>query len=209
MLNYAFKNAAKKYKLHLQPAAIQSNPDHLQMWSSWCNHTLSLHPELLGFFFSDKKSKCRQHVNTRCEWGKREHQGTKGRYGGRETVWAQKTKERARATVSEGNIKEPRQLTRLGRKVPVRAQCPRQAPGACYSKRHTLHAAQLWDGFTIFLTGHDISLGLAAEEIVWQPPADTLLGEPLVQRRDSAFFHKNWEKFANIIWCKSAESSWR
>lgn len=60
--------------------------------------------------------------------------------------------------------------------APVRARCPRQAPGACSTQRHTRHSSLLWDGFAIFLTGHDISLGLAAEKSVWQPPADTLLG---------------------------------
>lgn len=99
-------------------------------------------------------------------WGVKATQGTKGRYGVRENEGEQKTKEEVRETVSERNRKEPRQLTRLGREVPVRAQCLRQAPGACYSKRHTPHAAQLRDGFTIFLTGHDISLGLAAEKTV-------------------------------------------
>lgn len=60
--------------------------------------------------------------------------------------------------------------------APVRARCPRQAPGACSTQRHTQHTAPLLDGFAIFLTGHDISLGLAAEKTVRQPPAATLLG---------------------------------
>lgn len=89
-------------------------------------------------------------------------QDTKGRCVLREG----KTKECVRDTVSEINRKERWQLTRLGRAVPVRARRPRQAPGARDSKRHTLHAARLRDGFTIFLTGHDMSLGLAAEERV-------------------------------------------
>lgn len=120
-----------------------------------------------------------------------------------------KTKERMRETVSEINRKEPWQLTRLGREVPVRARCPRQAPGICYSKRHTLYAAQLWDGFTIFLTGHDISVGLAAEKTVWQPPADTHLGDTPGPTEGLCLFPQNWEKFANMIWWKRAESSWR
>lgn len=96
-----------------------------------------------------------------------------------------------------------------GREVPVRAWCPRQAPGACYSKRHAPHTAQHWDGFTIFLTGHDISLGLAAEETVWRPPADILLGNTSGPTEGWRLFPQNWKKFANRFWCKRAESSWR
>lgn len=116
------------------------------------------------FPYPEKISKYRWHVNTKCEWCKRETQGTKGRYGIREIEGKQKTKEGVRHTGGKRNRKDPQQLTRLSREVPVRAQCPRQAPGACYSKRHAPHTAQLRDGFTIFLTGHDISLGLAAEK---------------------------------------------
>lgn len=97
-------------------------------------------------------------------WGKRDERRARDkRESERDSEWKRERK--------------PPHLTRLGREVPVRAQCPRQAPGACYSKRHTPHAARLRDGFTIFLTGHDISLGLAAKKTVWQPPADTHLGD--------------------------------
>lgn len=74
---------------------------------------------------------------------KRKTRGTKEQHEVRGIEVEHKTKEEVRETVSEGKRKEPRQLTRLGREVPVRAQCPRQAPGACYCKRHTPHAARL------------------------------------------------------------------
>lgn len=94
--------------------------------------------------------------------------------------------------------------------APVRARCPRQAPGACSTERHTRHTALLWDGFAIFLTGHDISLGLAAEKSVWQPPADTFLGNtnPAISKaRDCpppppTPFPTRVKKFASTVWWK-------
>lgn len=60
-------------------------------------------------------------------------------------------------------------------------------------KRRAAHGARLWDGFTIFLTGHDISLGLAAKRSVWQPPAYTLLGNTPGPTR--ACFKQNWRRW--------------
>lgn len=124
--------------------------------------------------------------------------------------------EKVRSTVGDGNKKEPWQLTGLGREVPVRAQCLRQAPGACYSKtsHSTLCSALRWLHNFPDRTWHFTWAGCEKKNKKQKKNGDSRLltytwGNTPGPTQAPWLPPQNWKKFANMIWSKRAWSSWR
>lgn len=129
-------------------------------------------------------------------------------------MWSQRDRrgkhKRESETASERNIKEPLQLTRLGKarsQLEPSARGKHQEPATPNVTLRTLLSSEMasqfsWQDMTFYL-------GLPWKKTLWQPPADTHLGDTPGPTERPWLFPQKWEKFANMIWCKRAGSSWR